>query len=848
MFDAIPFELRERRQWLVWRYQQRDGASKPTKVPYQSSGAASPYYPASVVEPSHWATFEEATQTYFASLQSQAPFDGIGFVFTDDDDFAGIDLDQTDDATMLERQMRVANHFQSYAERSPSGTGLHIIVKGRVEYALKHKAVEIYSTGRYFTMTGNVWNNVPIVDYHADLQQLWSELRDWSRRAPLTQVRNGDLFERADDAEIWSRAANAANGERFQRLWNGDWAALIDERLGIPYPSGSEADLALVNLLQFHSGHRVQIDRMFRASPQGQAMYARKGGASRERHIGYLIDRMISQSFDRDPPDVDVEGLRNVVNEFAASVERDRAAALAASSVASSAAILAPTVAAIAEPVPVATNDQSFDPVLLDTAGVTQASPYVGPPGGGMLDSIAGFIYNSAPVPIPEIALAGAIGLFAGIVAATHTVSGLGVNCYVMMIASTGQGKDHARSGAKRLLDAVRDQCNMSVAPEFIGPSHIASGPGLLRIIEKNKSFCCMLDEFGLRLQQMSDPRAAPAVLQTRQMLLELYSGVTAGFSGSAYSDKEKSAARIGSVGVSLVGTGTPATIWDNLSGAQVLDGLLPRFTIIEFAGKKPYRNSNAHLYQADPNMLQWLSTFLVQSLQAQASGHKIAVLFADDAHTAHMEFERFCIDQENRLDEIGKAMWSRANAKTMKLAALAAIGVNPHAPVITLPQWNWAKAITVRETTVVLDKFERGDVGKNVDMGRRGPDHNAQQKAMAKVLMEYYTPSISFAGKSYRIGPGRLSGDDPHSFRSHGIIMASYLKQRLQNNNAFYGNSMKPSDLIEKTLLELCQFSVLREVNSRSPDMVRLFGEPQSNAARVYALDCSYDELRALC
>src|ERR1700761_5162711 len=151
----IPDELKQLKQWVVWKYEDV-GAAKPTKVPYNKNG-----YPASVTNPDDWMTFDEACRL-------SANHSGIGFVFTKFDPYAFIDLDDTEgNEANLERQKRIAKEFNSYAEKSPSGKGLHIIVKGMLPQGRRRSHIEIYSSERYATFTGDVFNNAPINEYHA---------------------------------------------------------------------------------------------------------------------------------------------------------------------------------------------------------------------------------------------------------------------------------------------------------------------------------------------------------------------------------------------------------------------------------------------------------------------------------------------------------------------------------------------------------------------------------------------------------------------------------------------------------------------------------------------------------
>jgi putative DNA primase/helicase len=145
--DCLPEELRQRRQWVVWKLEERDG--KPTKVPYIAGGSGK----ASSTDSLTWRSFEEAVQ----ALET-GRYNGIGFVFSSGDPFAGVDLDDCRDpetGELEEWAAKIVEAFGSYAEVSQSGTGVHIIVMGKAPNKKRGK-VEAYSSERYFTMTGRV--------------------------------------------------------------------------------------------------------------------------------------------------------------------------------------------------------------------------------------------------------------------------------------------------------------------------------------------------------------------------------------------------------------------------------------------------------------------------------------------------------------------------------------------------------------------------------------------------------------------------------------------------------------------------------------------------------------------
>jgi putative DNA primase/helicase len=147
LLDNIPEELRQRRQWLVWKLEQRDG--KPTKIPYIAGGVGR----ASSTDSLTWRTFDEAVQALRTSR-----YDGIGFVFSSGDPYAGVDLDKCRDpetGELKEWAREVVQNLGGYAEASPSGTGVHVIVRGKAPNK-KRGRVEAYSSERFFTMTGQV--------------------------------------------------------------------------------------------------------------------------------------------------------------------------------------------------------------------------------------------------------------------------------------------------------------------------------------------------------------------------------------------------------------------------------------------------------------------------------------------------------------------------------------------------------------------------------------------------------------------------------------------------------------------------------------------------------------------
>lgn len=145
--DNIPIELKALAQWLVWRY-QRNEKNKWTKIPICVHNRRH----ASTTDPETWCSFADALRCY---QEHRDIYDGIGFVFTESDPFVGGDIDHcvSPDGTISDDALDILP--PTYAELSPSGTGVKFIARSSRRYARKTSKGELYSCKRFFTITGH---------------------------------------------------------------------------------------------------------------------------------------------------------------------------------------------------------------------------------------------------------------------------------------------------------------------------------------------------------------------------------------------------------------------------------------------------------------------------------------------------------------------------------------------------------------------------------------------------------------------------------------------------------------------------------------------------------------------
>lgn len=147
--ENIPQSLRDRPQWVCWSGEMK--GDKLTKIPKCPRTG----YNASHSNPKHWGTYEEARQ---AHLNNARKYRGIGYVFHEKDPYCGIDLDNCRDpktGNFDQWAVKILQKLNSYAEVSPSGTGVKIFVRAELPGgARKNDRIEMYSCKRFFTITG----------------------------------------------------------------------------------------------------------------------------------------------------------------------------------------------------------------------------------------------------------------------------------------------------------------------------------------------------------------------------------------------------------------------------------------------------------------------------------------------------------------------------------------------------------------------------------------------------------------------------------------------------------------------------------------------------------------------
>ena len=280
-YNTIPNELKSIPHWVAWTAK---------KIPIDAKTGQN----AKANSPNTWSNFDTAAR--YATQHSL----GVGFQFGTGEVLSGItgvDIDHcinADTGELSKLAMDVLSMFPCcYVEISPSGTGIHILMFGRLPDSGRHKIVdlglEVYDRDRYFTITGNLLPGATCAIRTAQPElngfyQKYFAQPEPTPAPPRTICPQSQL--NLSDAELISKILKSKQGHDFQSLWNGDTSRHNND--------DSSADMALANILAFWTGRdAVRMDALFRQSGLYRAKWDARHFSDGTTYGAYTINKAI---------------------------------------------------------------------------------------------------------------------------------------------------------------------------------------------------------------------------------------------------------------------------------------------------------------------------------------------------------------------------------------------------------------------------------------------------------------------------------------------------------------------------------------------------------------------------
>lgn len=328
----------------------------------------------------------------------------------------------------------------------------------------------------------------------------------------------------------------------------------------------------------------------------------------------------------------------------------------------------------------------------------------------GLVGEIIDWIEASAEYPSRELALGPALCAVATLAGrAFETPSHARTNLYVVGLAQSGFGKDHARKCIKNLMEEAG-------LGRLVGPSRFASAPGLRQSLAAFPSFMSLQDEFGGFLAKLQDQRSGGDFATIRHYLMEFFSCASSTYDGDAYRDGITE--KLYYPNLSIYGTSTPEEFWSSLTSSRASDGFLPRFLLFNVSGEKPeFVEEPVQRRDKPPERLIKGVREIAEAAAAicgniGTASHIRAVF----AKRVELDADAKAFDQEMRR-QIDGALFiadsklhpflNRTREHALKLALTVAVGVDPGEPVITGEILRWAAGLAVYSTKAFVDEAD---------------------------------------------------------------------------------------------------------------------------------------------
>ena len=766
-WDDIPEELRWTNQWLIAGPNEL-GLMKVPKTFKNGS-----LFNANNTDPSLFMDFETACEV------AESLGYGIGFVLCATDPYCCIDLDVKNQHNhpnepdlwtpqeYLDRFWNIAQAFGSYTERSRSGQGLHVWVRANIGKGCNHDGVEVYSQERFIVCTGNHIMNLPIVAQQERADSLVAEIRLRQGKGK-NKVELVEVEEEWSDEEIFERAINAANADKFNALCqctsNNDESGAHGTWKDLGYKSQSEADLALMSIFTFYSDSNAQCKRLFRMTGLGKREKAMKNDRHLDNALVMIRGRQANQQLLDEHARaagaslvIELQAKKLAEQAFEQAQQAQQAMPQAAGAV----PVLAPNGA-----LPVEQKGLQWPP--------------------GFAGALAYYIYQSSPRPVKEVSIIATLGLLAGFCGKTYQIPQSGLNIYMILVARSAVGKEAMHSGIGSVMSQLRGRVPGSA--NYVDFADFASGQALQKACAANQSFVNVSGEWGRKLKRIADENGRDASMQSlRTVMTNLYqkSGPTSIVGGITYSNKEQNIASVSGVAYSMIGETTPNTFYESLTEAMMEDGFMSRFTVIEYNGERPPLNPNP-MREMESSMLEWMVELSSHSLRLAGMFQKCDVQYEASAKVMLDDFDKECDREINKTtDESWRQMWNRAHLKVLRIAALLAVADNFHAPLVWSHHVVWALDLIRRDIKMFQRRVLAGDIGSG---------DTVRENKLLSTIREYME---SVPNSSYGI---------PVAIHKAGIVPRKYLQTRCGRITSFAthrNGSVSAIDLAMRSLVD---------------------------------------------
>lgn len=667
-----------------------------------------------------------------------------GFYLMPSDPFCCVDMDikPSWDAETIqkagERYQAITKQFHSYTEISRSGNGLHLWVYSLPQEGKRRDGVEIYSQFRFIICTGNHWNITPLDVAGAPGSESESYISTllFNMRSQMNSISMLETFEMVEyteedfaedryaikDEDLYIKAGEAANGALFRQLWdcrfNHDEVNYsAGERA---FPTQSEAEFALIDIIAFYTKYNFQVRRLFLMSKMGDRYFDDRRKFGDKVKKSYHLERMIR---------------RRRLDELVSNQEREQIMRSNIQKTLEQKAKAYEATMPAAAPSEFLATDGNYN---IEVDGGLDWPP-------GAAGELARYMYSISLRPVKDIAILSALALLSGICGKawnTHTRGGL--NNYFILVARSGLGKDSFRASMQQVLQTVemfggKDGTQLFGSRSFLDTAHYGSEQALMKSVivadgsMERLSFVHYMDEISKFFKGIATGYGKAPELEHAMLTLYNQSAFYARADGFKYSNKENNHAGGRFAAYSLAGECTPDDFYSNVSQDMLSGGFISRLTIWDCDVPRPLENKDANREMPEL-LLRGLGELITEAVKLHAGTEPRIVRMDHDSGECYdrldVEINKLLNGTNGNVekDEVVRQAHNRRAFKILKIACLLAVADNCYNPEVTMKHFEWASMFINTSNERIIKKHKEGLIGSD--------DINCDRLLLAKIKL----------------------------------------------------------------------------------------------------------------
>lgn len=691
----VPVALQNRANWIYWQSQVMPNG-RLTKVPYQVKNWTRQ---AASTRAEEWATLHDAAANFTAANRT-----GLGFVFNAGEGVFGIDVDDIDkvapedrDAAMRLRSM-IHEHFPTYCEVSPSGTGRHYIGLGSLPEevtAIKDSKyqIEVYDKQRFFTFTG-VIHEAAFTDQLVDCQSALNDLAHTMRGAAETNVKREQTLDPRTPEQVIHEIRQWRNGTDFSFMMDNNLPSILARYRN----DHSAADFALANFICQATDDPELAVKIFQLS----SLYRKdgKGGYTPEQKYidAYLIKGCFQRAWsDKTKKESYQKALAEEGKKITAQLMREGEESRTTKGYAKQFGLELP---------------------YLDADNLEVQYP------PGMAGNYIRAIHNACATPVPEFALAVGMAFLSGVTGRAYRFVGQGLNTFWIVGAKSATGKTQSITALQTLLGGLDN-------PMLGDRLYAVSGKsvqGLHAYFEKAPAGAWITDECASQVKAMVEP-SSQHDFEMKDAVNSLFDAAIPGkrWSPPASVRSQREDKAITSLSVGIGWFTTIDKVKAALSNEEVADGFLSRFIPVFYTGMMGDDNHN-QIFEFPPDVKATLAAVwsvvqendMAMPMEGVANLKKqVTISINSDAKQALDLFANESRNVTRRAQNDDDVMpeafiaLGRVAVTAQRLAAVCAVMDNPIQPTITVEHVKWAIQLVGARMLHILEMLATGEVGR---------------------------------------------------------------------------------------------------------------------------------------